>query len=65
MKQAKNILKISECISKELKSTAFIAPKIVLDWDSEIRSSILYMHLWILRLILQGAVTQLGQLLEM
>ena len=29
------------------------------DWDSEIRSSILYMHFQIL--ILQGIVTQLGQ----
>ena len=65
MKQAKNILTTSECISKELKRTAFITPKIVLDWDSEIRSSILYMHFWILRVILQGVVTQLGQLLEM
>ena len=40
----------------------FITPEILPDWDSEIRSSILYMHFQ--TLILQGVVRQLGQLQE-
>ena len=54
--QAKNIPRL------ELKSMVFITPETLLDWDLEIRNSMLYMHFQIL--ILQGVITQLGQLLE-
>ena len=38
----------------------FITPEVSIDWDSDISSSVFYMHFQIL--ILQGVVTQLGQI---